>query len=67
MNLDAGERALVRPGDPPGGGDAMKAVLTQDRFSDPAWMFERKLDGIRCIAVRDGGDVRLLSRNDLVA
>jgi ATP-dependent DNA ligase len=26
---------------------AMKAVLTQERFSDPDWLFERKLDGIR--------------------
>jgi DNA ligase D-like protein (predicted ligase) len=43
----------------------MKAVLTKERFSDPAWIFERKLDGIRCIATRDGDDVRLLSRNDL--
>ncbi len=44
---------------------AMKAVLTDARFSDPDWIFERKLDGIRCIAIRDGGPVRLLSRNDL--
>ena len=44
---------------------AMKAVLTDARFSDPEWIFERKLDGIRCIAIRDGGPVRLLSRNDL--
>ena len=44
---------------------AMKAVLTDERFSDPNWIYERKLDGIRCIAVRDGGGVRLLSRNDL--
>ena len=44
---------------------AMKAVLTQERFSDPEWIFERKLDGIRCIAIRDGGPVRMLSRNDL--
>jgi DNA ligase D-like protein (predicted ligase) len=49
----------------------MKATLTDQRFSDPDWIFERKLDGIRCIAVRDThagtgrGDVRLLSRNDL--
>jgi len=43
----------------------MKAVLTDERFSDPDWIFERKLDGIRCIAVRDGGEVKLLSRNDL--
>jgi DNA ligase D-like protein (predicted ligase) len=50
---------------PPRGSDAMKAVLTDARFSDPDWIFERKLDGIRCIAVRDGGDVKLWSRNDL--
>jgi bifunctional non-homologous end joining protein LigD len=43
----------------------MKAVLTDERFSDPAWIFERKLDGIRCVAIRDGRDVRMLSRNDL--
>ncbi|WP_272599698.1 non-homologous end-joining DNA ligase [Solirubrobacter phytolaccae] len=43
----------------------MKAVLTDARFSDPDWIFERKLDGIRCVAIRDGGAVRMLSRNDL--
>jgi DNA ligase D-like protein (predicted ligase) len=43
----------------------MKAMLTDRRFSDPDWLFERKLDGIRCIAIRDGPKVRLLSRNDL--
>jgi bifunctional non-homologous end joining protein LigD len=43
----------------------MKAVLTDDRFSDSGWIFERKLDGVRCIAIRSGGGVRLLSRNDL--
>jgi bifunctional non-homologous end joining protein LigD len=63
--LDDAERALVRPGPPPSGAAAMKAMVTGERFSDPAWIFERKLDGIRCIAVRDGGPVRLLSRNDL--
>ena len=43
----------------------MKAVLTDERFSHPDWIYERKLDGIRCIAIRDGDAVRLLSRNDL--
>jgi DNA ligase D-like protein (predicted ligase) len=43
----------------------MKATLTEQRFSDPDWIFERKLDGIRCLAVRDGGTTKLLSRNDL--
>jgi bifunctional non-homologous end joining protein LigD len=44
---------------------AMKAVLTDERFDDPEWIYERKYDGIRCIAIRDGGAVRMLSRNDL--
>lgn len=44
---------------------AMAATLTDARFSDPDWMFERKLDGERCLAWVDGGTVRLRSRNDL--
>ncbi len=43
----------------------MLATLTYRRFSGQEWIFERKLDGIRCVAIRDGGPVRLLSRNDL--
>ena len=39
------------------------ATLTDKRFSDPQWIFERKLDGMRCLALRDGDRVRLLSRN----
>jgi ATP-dependent DNA ligase len=43
----------------------MAATLTQDRFTSPDWLFERKYDGIRLIAYRQGGDVRLFSRNRL--
>ena len=43
----------------------MKALLTNERFSDAGWLYERKLDGIRCLAVRHGREVRLRSRNDL--
>jgi DNA ligase D-like protein (predicted ligase) len=43
----------------------MKAFLARKPFSDPGWLFERKLDGIRCFAVRTGHEVRLRSRNDL--
>jgi bifunctional non-homologous end joining protein LigD len=39
------------------------ATLTEDRFSDPDWIYERKLDGVRCLAFRNGRRVRLLSRN----
>ena len=49
------ERAGLPEAPPPDGSAAMNAVLTDGRFSDPEWIFERKLDGIRCIAVRDGG------------
>ena len=45
--------------------EPMKAVLTDERFSDPDWVFERKLDGIRCIAIKADKQVRLLSRNHL--
>ncbi len=63
--LSAEERELVTPAPAPRAAGAMKAVLTDERFSDPNWVFERKLDGIRCIAIRSGNDLKLLSRNDL--
>ena len=43
----------------------MAATLTQERFSGPEWIFERKFDGIRLLAFKRGGDVRLFSRNRL--
>jgi ATP-dependent DNA ligase len=45
--------------------EPMAATLTQERFTGPDWIFERKLDGIRLLAFRNGRDVRLLSRNRL--
>jgi bifunctional non-homologous end joining protein LigD len=42
----------------------MKAVLWDEAFSDPGWIFERKLDGVRCLAHRDKRGVRLVSRTD---
>jgi ATP-dependent DNA ligase len=49
----------------PGFVTPMKAVLTSERPSGPDWVFERKLDGIRCLAVKLGGRTRLYSRNEL--
>ena|SRR5881394_2069591 len=43
----------------------MAATLTQDRFEGPEWLFERKLDGIRMSAFKNGDDVKLYSRNRL--
>jgi bifunctional non-homologous end joining protein LigD len=45
--------------------EPMAATLTQDRFTGPEWIFERKYDGIRLIAFKQGKEVRLFSRNRL--
>jgi len=45
--------------------EPMAATLTRERFTGPQWVFERKLDGIRMLAFKDGAEVRLLSRNRL--
>jgi DNA ligase D-like protein (predicted ligase) len=45
----------------------MLATLTETYFSDPAWLFERKLDGVRAVVVRaeprDHTATKLYSRN----
>jgi bifunctional non-homologous end joining protein LigD len=46
--------------------EPMAATLTQERFTGPDWVFERKLDGIRLLAFKRGGEVRLFSRNRLL-
>ena len=43
----------------------MAATLTQERFTGPDWIFERKFDGIRLLAYKNGPDVKLFSRNRL--
>jgi ATP-dependent DNA ligase len=43
----------------------MAATLTQERFTGPEWLFERKFDGIRLLAFKQGADVQLFSRNHL--
>lgn len=43
--------------------DPQLATPTTRRFSDPAWIFERKLDGVRTLAICEGGRTRLYSRN----
>lgn len=56
-------RGRLRPAARPPAAQAMLATLTDRYFSDPGWLFERKLDGERVLAVREHGRVRLLSRN----
>jgi len=42
--------------------EPMAATLTQERFTGAEWSFERKFDGIRLIAFKQGRSVRLYSR-----
>jgi DNA ligase D-like protein (predicted ligase) len=42
----------------------MLATLVHQPFSDPAWVYERKLDGERALAFGTPGGVRLRTRND---
>ena len=42
--------------------EPMAATLTQERFVGPEWTFERKFDGIRLLAFKQGATVRLFSR-----
>jgi bifunctional non-homologous end joining protein LigD len=45
----------------------MRAVLTEERFSDDQWIFEPKLDGERVLTYRDGKSLQLFTRNHLSA
>ena len=40
----------------------MAATLTYERFAGPEWVFQRKFDGIRLLAYKQGEDVKLYSR-----
>ena len=62
-SLSEAERSLLRRQRHPDWVDPMLATLTDRRFSDRDWVFERKLDGVRSLAFRDGSRVRLMSRN----
>jgi len=43
----------------------MAATLTQERFTGPEWVFERKFDGIRLMTYKYDEVVNLFSRNQL--
>lgn len=63
--MDAAERSALRRSDGAGFRRPMLATLSERSFSDPAWIFERKLDGVRAIVSRDGAGSVLWSRNEL--
>ncbi len=61
--LDDDVRRRLPAQAPPSWLDPMLATLTDEPFSDPDWIFERKLDGERVLIFHDGERVRLRTRN----
>lgn len=45
--------------------EPMLATLTADYFSNPDWIYEPKLDGIRCLAYKRSTGVEMYTRNKL--
>jgi DNA ligase D-like protein (predicted ligase) len=62
-DLSKSERDLLQPVSQPDWYQPMLATLTDERFSDSDWIFERKLDGERALVMRNGDQVGLFSRN----
>jgi bifunctional non-homologous end joining protein LigD len=52
------------PSGSPGFIEPMKALLKETLPQGPDWLYEVKFDGFRGLAIREGSQVTLLSRND---
>ncbi len=62
-DLSEEERAELDKSSSPEWLAPMLATLTDKRFSDSDWIYERKFDGERILVFRNGQDVRLVTRN----
>src|SRR5438309_10396616 len=58
-------RRLARKRAQPAWVSPMLATLTAEAFSSEDWVFESKLDGVRCLVFHDRRHANLLSRNQL--
>jgi hypothetical protein len=56
-------RSRTRAGRFPKWFEPMKAKLAHEPFSREGWLFEPKLDGMRCLVYRNGKDLELWSRS----
>ena len=61
--LDEPEKSRVVEEKTPDWVNPMLATLTHDHFDDSDWIYERKLDGQRCLIFKDGDGVKIYSRN----
>lgn len=61
--LSESGRSRLREASQPAWTDPMLATLTDERFSDPSWIYERKLDGVRLLVFKKGDALHLRTRN----
>jgi len=62
-NLSQEEKALLRKSSFPDWVSPMLATLTNERFSDPSWIYECKFDGERALTFYNQGKIKIFSRN----
>lgn len=62
-SLSKEEKKLIVKSPFPEWYDPMLATLTNERFSDPDWIYECKLDGERALTYYHKGDLKIFSRN----
>ncbi len=73
MTVDVAElvpphlRHLLKQAKQPDWTPPMLATLTEQRFSDPGWIYERKLDGVRLLGFVTRRGATLMTRNRLSA
>jgi hypothetical protein len=63
--LSAEARKQMRRRAQPDWCNPMLATLVREEFSNPEWIYEPKLDGIRCLGFRIGRNLKLFSRNHI--
>ena len=62
-SLDKEEEKRIKEKNFPWWMNPMLAKLTHNYFSDKNWIYERKLDGERCLVYKNGDKLRIMSRN----
>ena len=62
-NIPAEEKSLLRQSAMPEWIEFMPGRLSCKPFHSNGWIYERKFDGIRCMAFVKAGEIRLMSRN----
>ncbi len=58
-------KAKIAKGRQPSWISPMLATLHKKPFSDSDWIFEKKLDGIRCLVFSKDGKIKMMSRNKI--